>query len=297
MYNYFGSPDSVSVSPESIETQLEVANKLRACTYEELLKMAGIDASAHSSDSLLGQVERYIKNFSDTGDWQYDLKNIRNLLKQSVMLFVQAAIDAGKYPPERWHVLAEKLWQDIVFRLGGIEGVCSLLDSPPINSALPAEKFLQTLKSGGGYSEWENEVSHAYFDLKKHILLQTQSKPEVEDYANWFIHARNESDEWYFANLLHKRGLDLWNLADWGKEFEQPIQYLRSKSGQFVVASWCHPDADTMGERGKESCYYLIDNDGFAVLREHNESLNLSNEIDLNAAAMTIIKDVMGSLI
>ena len=41
LYNYFGSPDSLPVSSESIKTQLEVANKLRGCTYEELLKLQG----------------------------------------------------------------------------------------------------------------------------------------------------------------------------------------------------------------------------------------------------------------
>ena len=257
-------------------------------------EIAGIDSSAHSSDSLSDRVERYIKKFSDTGDWQFDLKNIRNLLKQSVMLFVQAAIDAGKYSPERWHVLAEELWQNVVYRLGGIEDVCSLLDSPPPNSALPAKKFLHVLKSGGGYSEWENTVSHAYFDLKKHILLQTQTHSEVEDYADWFIHAHDKSDSLYFTDLLNKRVLDLWNLTEWSNKFAKPIQFLRSESGQFVVASWHHPDGDSLGDRGKESCFYLIANDGVVIIREHNEVLNLSNEIDLNAAAMTIIKDVMG---
>ena len=49
-----------------------------------------------------------------------------------------------------------------------------------------------------------------------------------------------------------------------------------------------------MGDRGQESCYYFISDDGVAVVREFNEYLNLANERALHGAAMTIIQDVMG---
>lgn len=290
----FGCFSSEVVSKESVDTLLEISTRLSDYSFDELLDEAGIDSSDHSDESLLDAIEEYIHKFRIADDWSFNLENINNFIKVYVMLFVSGAVDAEICLPDQWHKLAKNIWENLFHRLGGEDNFHALLALSSDNEEQLLKNFIESFADTSSHQAWESRVHDSYLDLKKSVLLRTQVNAFPEDGSEWLIHDRQGSDAMYFSDLLNRRVLDLWRLTSWCDSFEQPIQYLRSEGGGYVCASWCHPDVDPTGDRGKESCYYFISDEGIAVVREFNEYLNLANERALNGAAMTIIQDVMG---
>ena len=283
-----------ALNKEGVDTQLEISERLSECSYEDLLDEAGIDCAGQSEESLLDSAEEYIQKFSISDDWRFNLDNINNFIRIYVMLFVQGAIDAETISPNQWQKLAENIWESLFHRLGGENNFYALIGLCSDSDEQPLEKFIASFSESSSHKEWEKCIQDSYLNLKKSVLLRTQIDAFPEDGSEWLIHDRKGSNAMYFSDLLNKRVLDLWRLTSWCDSFGQPIQYLRSEGGGYVCASWCHPDVDPTGDRGKESCYYFISDEGIAVVREFNEYLNLANERALNGAAMTIIQDVMG---
>jgi hypothetical protein len=290
----FGCFSSEVVTKESADTLLEISTRLSDCSFDELLDEAGIDSSDHSDESLLDAIEEYIHKFRIADDWSFNLENINNFIKVYVMLFVSGAVDAEICLPDQWHKLAKNIWENLFHRLGGEDNFHALLALSSNDEEQLLKNFIESFADTSSHQVWESHIQDSYLNLKKSVLLRTQINAFPEDGSEWLIHDRQGSNAMYFSDLLNKRVLDLWRLISWCDSFEQPIQYLRSEGGGYVCASWCHPDVDPTGDRGKESCYYFISDEGIAVVREFNEYLNLANERALNGAAMTIIQDVMG---
>lgn len=291
----FGYPSAEVVrSQESVDTLLEISTRLSDCSFEELLDEAGIDSSEHSDESLLVAIEEYIHKFRISDDWESNIENIHNFISVYVMLFVSGAVDAEICLPNQWHKLARSIWDNLFHRLGGNDNFNAILALSSKDEEQLLKNFIESFADTSSHQEWESRVHDSYVKLKKSVLLRTQINAFPEDGSEWIVHGRQGSDAMYFTDLLNKRVLDLWRLTPWCDSFEQPIQYLRSEGGGYACASWCHPQVDPMGERGKESCYYFVFDDGIAVVREFNEYLNLTNEVALMGAAETILQDVMG---
>lgn len=280
-------------SPEiEIDSIPVIHEKISRLSLEELIADAGIQVRGGTGEDLYRRIEAYIDKYSFTGDEIDNAGKIILYIKTFAYQFIDSTIKSGNIQKDDWHKLASYIWGRVDNQLGGVEKIQSVVDACSDKEMHLLENFLSAIRNTADFNEWEDNVHDAYFELKKAVLLKAPTGIDLD--PEWNIHHLEGVDSTYYSDLLNSRVVALWKLSEWAIEGRGCIQYLRSERGDNTYASWCHPEGDPAGDRKEESCYYLIDSDGVAVVREFNECLNLTNEQDLHAAAMTILKDVMG---
>ena len=288
---------SATVSPqEEMEPMGEIYKRLSEYKVEELIDDADIDASTFHAEHPQHSIENYIRSYGFDKPWENReiMPNIENIIKYEILLYVSAAIENKSCEPRKWHKYAESIWEELMHLLGGERNMKGIaVATTEENQTLISELF-NAITSKQALSDWAYGIKDAYTRLKKKVLISTQYEGGKGIDNDWTIYRAEESKAQYFGDLLNKRVLDLWQYTSWGQNGEKPVQYLRSNDANGVCVSWCSPDVDLEKERGTESCYYFVSDDGVAVVREFNEYLLLANEQHLHAAALTIIKDVMG---
>ena len=288
---------SATVSPqEEMEPMGEIYKRLSEYKVEELIDDADIDAGTFDAEHPQHSIENYIRSYGFDKPWENReiMPNIENIIKYEILLYVSAAIENKSCEPRKWHKYAESIWEELMHLLGGERNMKGIaVATTEENQTLISELF-NAITSKQALSDWAFGIKDAYTRLKKKVLISTQYEGGKGIDNDWTIYRAEESKAQYFGDLLNKRVLDLWQYTSWGQNGEKPVQYLRSNDANGVCVSWCSPDVDLEKERGTESCYYFVSDDGVAVVREFNEYLLLANEQHLHAAALTIIKDVMG---
>ena len=291
LYSHFCVLSDDELSMKVVEVQEDIANRIYQLSLQDLIAEAGIDIAGKDGDMLYRDIEEYIHKYAVTDDFS-EWINIEVYLKTCAYKFVDSTIKSGNESKENWFKLAAYIWARIDHLLGGVHKIQELIDARTDDEIPLLEKFLAAILDTTDFDRWLVCVQDTYVHLKKAILLK--KSPAVQMDPESLIHYIEGADAVSYSNLLNHRVLALWSITEWGDKYQNPIQFLRSQGGGFVIASWCHPEVNPMEEHGKESCYYFISDDGIAVVREFNEYLNLVSETDLIAAAMTIIKDVMG---
>ena len=295
IYNQFRLVNPESPPEADIGTIPSIYQRIFGLGLEELLLEANIDiANAGTGEKLYQSAIAYIEGYKFVDSDIENAKKTELYLKTFAYRFVDATIKSGSDTEDNWHHLAAYIWTRIDLQLGGIHRMQAVIDSCTEVENPLLEEFLLAVRDTTDFEKWEDSIHDTYFKLKKAVLLRSGSNVALD--PDWTIHQRDGVDSVYYADLLNQRVLTLWKLTDWFKANGKLIQYLRSERDQATYASWCHPDGDPAGDRGRESYYYLIDSDGIATVRESNECLRLINEQDLQATAMTIIQDVLGDI-
>ena len=293
IYKQFRLVTQESPSEGEVGTVLAIYERIYNLSLEELLVEADI-TNAATGEELYQGAEAYIEQYAFSADEIDNARKIEVYLKTFAYRFVDRIIKSGNEDKENWHGLASYIWGRIDNQLGGIEKIQGVVDSCTEEETPLLEGFLAAIRDTSDFERWGDNIHDAYFEFKKVVLLK--AKPNIALDPEWNIHRQEGANSTYYADLLNNRVLSLWKLTTWGKTNGKLINYLRSEHGESTYASWFHPDGNALGDRIKESCYYLISRDGVAIVREHNECLHLTNEQDLLATAMTIIQDVMGTI-
>lgn len=286
---------SGSIPEEPPGTLVELGGRIYGLTPEELVAEANIQTrECATGERVYQQIEEYIATYTFSGGRVDNARRIELYLKNHAFSFVHSTVQSGNESEQNWDKLASYIWGRIDCQLGGIENVQRVINLSTEVELPHLDRFLKAIRTPGSFEQWEDSIHDSYVILKKAVLLRGPLKVDLD--PEWKIHQRDNVDSTYYADLLNQRVLALWRLTTYGEKNGKLIQYLRSERGGDTYASWCHPDGDPMGDRKKESCYYLVDSDGIALVREFNECLDLTNEQDLHAAAMTIIQDVIGDI-
>ena len=296
LFLQFGCFSATVCPQEEIEPTKEIYKRLSSYELEELIDDADISQVAFSEDHPQHSIENYIRSYGFDKPWRVEeiMPNIESIIKNEVLLYVTSAVDNQKCEPKKWHKYAESIWGSLMHLLGGSDNMKRIAaQTTEADQALISDLF-KAITSKEELSSWQYRVKDAYTRLKKQVLIRTQYEGGTEIDREWNIYSAEADKARHFSDLLNRRVLDLWKHTIWGKGSGKPIQYLRSDDTDGVCASWCSPNVDIEKDRGMESCYYFVSDDGIAVVREFNEYLLLANEQHLHAAALTIIKDVMG---
>ena len=295
IYEQFRVDTIGKTTEEEIETIPKIYEKVSSLSLEELIIEAGIDiTNAATGEEIYQSAERYISQYAFSADEASNSSKIKIYLKTFAYRFVDSTIKSGNEEEKDWHKLASYIWRRIDHQIGGVDKMQSVINSRTDEDDLLLEELLAAIRDTTDYEKWEDSIHDAYLRLKKAVLLK--KRQNINRDPEWEIHRQEGADSTYYADLLNNRVLSLWKLTKWGKNNGKLINYLRSERGEDTYASWFHPDGDALGDRKKESCYYLVSRDGVAIVREHNECLYLTNEQDLLATAMTIIQDVVGDI-
>ena len=295
IYDQFRLDPAEKTVAEEIESIPRIYEMVSMLSVEQLIVEAGIDvANAATGEDIYQRAEKYIDEYAFSSDEVSNAGKIKIYLKTFAYRFVDSTIKSGNEKQENWHKLASYIWRRIDHQIGGVDKMQPIINSRTDEETHLLEDLLAAIRDTTDYEKWEDGVHDAYLRLKKAVLLR--QRPNIDRDPEWEIHRQEGANSTYYADLLNKRVLSLWKLTRWGKSNSKLINYLRSERGEDTYASWFHPDGNALGDRRKESCYYLISRDGVAIVREHNECLFLTNEQDLLATAMTIIQDVVGGI-
>ena len=194
---------------------------------------------------------------------------------------------------EEWSIKAFQLLDDLFFRCGGRENMYKLIGSAIKKNEEGLIKFLRVVNSArtSTFSQWQLEVPYAFRDLKRDTLILLDKKVQIKQDLFDGVFKKDDQDADYFVNVLNNRILALWEFTDWGKSGMKVPNGLRSGK-DIKNVSWFHPEGTTEDLK-KESCFYYIYPDGIAVVREHNEYLDLKDDSQVQSGALTIIRDIM----
>ena len=166
-------------------------------------------------------------------------------------------------------------------------------------------KRLESLSSEGDYFKFTD----LFMILKRDVLSMTDRIVSTGEWGHDFplmIFADEHEDPGSYPDLdgeewvsrLNNYVLRLWEFTPFADDYAEPVQLMFSpweEDRQTKVLSYRHPSGNhEMSKRISESCYYYIDRDGTAYVREYNEALDLGCRQTRATVACTIIRDVMG---
>lgn len=272
----------------------DLINRIKSMTAEEMLIDADINSEENpEEESPYNNLSGFIRTFGLSGRWWENARSLDVYLRVKAAQWSIAAVEMNLCPPEAWVAGAYEILDDLFFRCGGRDNMYRLIGSAITEDEEGLLSFLKVLNGAGtSYEDWQLDVPYAYRDLKKRVLLKLNKRVPTKKDAFDGVFTQENQDADYFANIMNSRVLSLWEHTEWGKKGMNAPYALKS-GGEVKNISWYHPEG-TIDDRKTESCFYYVYADGIAVVREHNEYLDLKDDAQVQSGALTVIHDLMG---
>ena len=89
--------------------------------------------------------------------------------------------------------------------------------------------------------------------------------------------------------------LDYWECTPYKDIYKVPTILLSINDDKTANFSYVDGDPDDLESVKGCSCWYTVDHEGYAHVKEFNEVLDLKNAVHINAIAATIIRDIFGN--
>ena len=283
-----------SAASRKDEPAEDLINRIKSMTAEEMLIDADINSEENpEEESPYHNLSGFIRTFGLSGRWWENPRSLDVYLRVKAAQWSIAAVEMNLCPPEAWVAGAYEILDDLFFRCGGRDNMYRLIGSAITEDEEGLLSFLKVLNgAGASYDDWQLDVPYAYRDLKKRVLLKLNKRVPTKKDAFDGVFTQENQDADYFANIMNSRVLSLWEHTEWGKKGMNAPYALKS-GGEVKNISWYHPEG-TIDDRKTESCFYYVYADGIAVVREHNEYLDLKDDAQVQSGALTVIHALMG---
>jgi hypothetical protein len=85
-----------------------------------------------------------------------------------------------------------------------------------------------------------------------------------------------------------------WECTPFAEEHKLPTILMSINNDKTANFSYVDGDPNDLESVKGCSCWYTVDHDGFAHVKEFNEILDMKNMVHVNAIAATIIRDIFG---
>ena len=85
-----------------------------------------------------------------------------------------------------------------------------------------------------------------------------------------------------------------WECTPFKEEHKVPTMLMSINDDETANFSYIDGDPDDLESVKGCSCWYKVDHDGYAHVKEFNEVLDIKNAVHINAIAATIIRDIFG---
>ena len=86
-----------------------------------------------------------------------------------------------------------------------------------------------------------------------------------------------------------------WECTPFKDEHKVPTMLMSINDDKTANFSYIDGDPDDLESVKGCSCWYTVDHDGYAHVKEFNEVLDLKNAVHVNAIAATIVRDIFGN--
>ena len=98
----------------------------------------------------------------------------------------------------------------------------------------------------------------------------------------------------HLVRRLNDLLLSYWECTPFSKD--NPIPTILMSINDDETANFSYIDGKSEDPESVKgcSCWYTVDHDGFAHVKEFNEILDMKNVVHVNAIAATIIRDIFG---
>ena len=281
---------------ENDEPVEELINRIKSMTAEEMLIDADINAEENpGEDSPYRDLSNFIESFGLTGEWWRSPLGLDVYLRVKASQWSMAAekINPELCTPQSWAARAFQTLDDFFFRCGGRENMYKVMGTAVTEDKEGLLNFLKVVNGEGlSFNEWQLNAPYAYRDLKRSVLQKLEKRVPTKKDTFDGVFAQENQDADYFVNIMNNRVLSLWAHTEWGKK-GMNVPYALKSGGDVKNISWYHPEG-TFDDRKTESCLYYVYPDGIAVVREHNEYLDLKDDAQVQSGALTVIHDLMG---
>ena len=85
-----------------------------------------------------------------------------------------------------------------------------------------------------------------------------------------------------------------WECTPFAEKHKLPTILMSINDDKTANFSYVEGDPNDLESVKGCSCWYTVDHDGYAHVKEFNEVLDLKNAVHINAIAATIIRDIFG---
>ena len=86
-----------------------------------------------------------------------------------------------------------------------------------------------------------------------------------------------------------------WECTPFKDEHKVPTMLMSINDDKTANFSYVYGDPDDLESVKGCSCWYTVDHEGYAHVKEFNEVLDLKNAVHINAIAATIVRDIFGN--
>ena len=272
----------------------DLINRIKSMTAEEMLIDADIDSEENpEEESPYHNLSSFIRTFGLSGKWWENARSLDVYLRVKAARWSMVAVKMNLCTPESWAPTAFEILDDLFFRCGGRNNMYKIIGSAVIEDEEGLLSFLKVLDGeGSSFDDWQLNVPCAYRDIKKSVLLKLNKRVPTKKDTFDGIFAHDGQDVDHYVNIMNNRVLGLWAYTEWGAE-GMNAPYVLVSGREVKNMSWYHPEG-TFEDRKVESCFYYVYPDGIAVVREHNEYLDLKDDAQVQSVALTVIRDLMG---
>jgi hypothetical protein len=125
-------------------------------------------------------------------------------------------------------------------------------------------------------------------DLKINTLNSDVYRPDER--FNIYQGVNPESLTKAFNNIF----ILYWECTPFAEEHKLPTILMSINNDKTANFSYVDGDPNDLESVKGCSCWYTVDHDGFAHVKEFNEILDMKNMVHVNAIAATIIRDIFG---